>query len=136
MTALEIQKGAKLMPNEAFYGELGAMAACTLRFAVMHQLSRAGSPHCGVKGDSWVGLVKTCSSLCSRGIEGVFQVKTRHKDYPKVFIEDALKGMPGGVHLVINGVNKVIGEKLVAVGYWYQHPENPFFYYETRRMHY
>ena len=65
MTALEIQKGAKLMPNEAFHGDLGATAACTLRFAVMHQLSKGGSPHCGVKGDSSFGLVNSCSVLHS-----------------------------------------------------------------------
>ena len=52
LTALESQQGANLMPNEAFYGGLGERAACMLRFAVMHQLSRAGSPHCDVKGDS------------------------------------------------------------------------------------
>ena len=80
---------------------------------------RAGPPHCGVKGDSWFGSVKTCYALHSRGIKGVFQVKTRHKGYPKVFIEDAMKGMPGGMHLVMNGVNRVTGEKLVAVAYWY-----------------
>jgi len=120
MTALEIQKGARLMPNEPFHRELGATAACTVRMALKHQASRPpGAGKGGVKGDSWFGSAKTANELQRRGCEGVFQVKTGHRGYPKAFIKDAMKGMPGGVWIVLEGTNRHTEEKLIAVGYRY-----------------
>ena len=52
-------------------------------------------------------------------MEGVFQVKTGHRMYPKTFIENSLKGMPGEVHIVLEGVNGHTGERLIAIGYRY-----------------
>jgi len=106
------------MPNEPFSREIGATAACTVRLGLHHQASQ-GNRSCGVKGDSWFGSVKTCLNLYSRGMEGIFQVKTGHRMYPKAFIEDSLKGMPGGVHIVLEGVNGPTGERLIAIGYRY-----------------
>jgi len=120
MTALEIQKGARLMPSTEFHRELGATAACTVRMGQMHKASRPpGAPAGGLKGDSWFGSAKTAIELSRRGQEGVFQIKTGHRGYPKAFIEDAMKGMPGGVWLVMEGINKRTDEKLIAVGYRY-----------------
>ena len=88
--------------------------------ALKHQASRPpGEAKGGVKGDSWFGSVKTANELQCRGCEGVFQVKTGHRGYPKAFIEDAMKGMPGGVWLVLEGTNRHTEEKLIAIGYRY-----------------
>ena len=76
----------------------------------------AGAPAGKVKGDSWFGSVKTVLKLQFPGQEGVFQIKTGHCGYPKAFIEDAMKGMPCGVLLVMVGINKCTEEKLIAVG--------------------
>jgi hypothetical protein len=51
-------------------------------------------------------------------MEGIFQVKQYHADFPKDFIEEALKEAPGGVNIVLEGTteNEVL---LVALGYRY-----------------
>ena len=95
------------MPSTEFHRELGATTACTVRMGQRHKASRPpGAAAGGLKGDSWFGSVKTAIELLRRGQEGVFQIKTGHRSYPKVFIEDAMKGMPGGVWLVMEGINK------------------------------
>jgi len=106
MTALEIQRGRHGTPLLEHWQELGATVACTLRLE-------------GIKGDAWFGSVKACLALYARGIEPVFQVKTNHKLYPKQFIDDALHGMPSGVHIVLEGINAYTEETLYAVGYRY-----------------
>ena len=95
------------MTSQEHFQELGATASCTVRMGLLHQKAKtsgADEPKvCGMKGDAWFGSVKTCSSLLGYGIESIFQVKTAHKDYPKKFIDEKLKNMPGGVHLVLMG---------------------------------
>ena len=65
-------------------------------------------------------------------MEGVFQVKTGHKNYPKRFIEDALKVMPGGVWIVMEGTNANTNEKLVAIGYRYSTKKTTLLYSYSR----
>jgi hypothetical protein len=88
--------------------------------ALQHKQSKdPPHPQSGVKGDSWFGSVKACLALNRHGVEGVFQIKTCYRLYPKVFIKDTLKGVPGGVHIVLEGRNRHTEEKLIAVGYRY-----------------
>jgi hypothetical protein len=54
-------------------------------------------------------------------------VKTNHKLFPKQFIDEALQGMPGGVHIVLEGINAYTEEKLYAVGYRYSKKTTLFF---------
>ena len=44
------------------------------------------------------------------------KVKTNHGLFPKVFIQEALKDAPGGVHIVLEGVASN-NAHIVAVGY-------------------
>ena len=125
MTALEIQRGRHGMPLLEHWQELGATAACTLRLGLMHL--KTHQDRAGIKGDAWFGSVKACLALYARGIESVFQVKTNHKLFPKQFIDDALQGMPGGVHIVLEGLNAYTEEKLYAVGYRYSKKTTLFF---------
>ena len=78
-----------------------------------------------IKGDSWFGLVRAATALAQHGIEGVLQVKTGHSLYPKEFITETLKGMPGGIHVVLKGNHD--GIDLVAIGYRYSSKKTLFF---------
>jgi hypothetical protein len=71
--------------------------------------------------------LKTCSTLLAHGIESIFQVKTAHKDYPKKFIDEKMKNMPGGVHLVLEGTHETTEEKLRVNGYIYNSKKTIFF---------
>ncbi len=119
------------MTSQEHFQELGATASCTMRMGLLHQKAKtsgADEPKvCGMKGDAWFGSVKTCSSLLGYGIESIFQVKTAHKDYPKKFIDEKLKNMPGGVHLVLEGIHEITEEKLIAIGYRYNSKKTLFF---------
>ena len=56
----------------------------------------------------------------------MFQVKTNSSLYPKKFIEETLEGMPGGVHIVLEGIHGE-GQKVIAVGYRYSVKKTLFF---------
>ena len=71
-----------------------------------------------IKGDAWFGSVKAAAALAEEGTEAVLQVKTGHSLFPKKFIEDALSGSPGGVHIVLRGRHPN-GKLLIALGYRY-----------------
>ena len=49
-----------------------------------------------------------------KGVQSV----TFHSLYPKKFVEESLKGAPGGVHIVLEGVHPN-GQKIVTIGYRY-----------------
>ena len=71
-----------------------------------------------MKGDAWFGSVKAAANLAEKGVEAVLQVKTGHLLYPKAFVEDTLRGCPGGVHIVLRGRHPN-GKILIAIGYQY-----------------
>jgi hypothetical protein len=56
-----------------------------------------------VRGDAWFGSVNTFNGVVLRGHNGVFQLKQYHASFPKYFIEEALKEIPGGVHILLEG---------------------------------
>ena len=85
-----------------------------------------------VKADSWFGSVKAVAVLAEKGIQSVMQVKNNHSLYPKKFIESSLKGAPGGVHIVLEGVHPN-GQKLVAVGYRYSSRKTLMFRHDLMR---
>ena len=69
-------------------------------------------------GDSWFQSVRTTAELLRRGHESVGPVKNSHKGYPKEYMLEKLKDLPGGVRLIMKGVHPSGGE-LVATGYKY-----------------
>ena len=79
-----------------------------------------------MKGDSWFGSVKAAAKIAENGMHAVLQVKTATLLYPKQFIDDALSGAPGGVHIVLRGKHPN-GNTLVAVGYRYSSKKTLFF---------
>ncbi len=114
------------MPDQPHHRELGATASCSLRLAKA-RLACRDQQRCGIKGDSWFGSVKACLALLNHGVESVFQIKTGHKLYPKKFIEETMEGMPGGVHLILEGTHQHTEERLIAVGYRYSTRKTLFF---------
>jgi hypothetical protein len=62
--------------------------------------------------------VKAAAEVAARGDEAILNVKTYSGLYPKAFIEEKLKGMPGGVHIILKGKHPN-GKKLFAIGYRY-----------------
>ena len=62
--------------------------------------------------------MKVAATMADKGIQSILQVKTNHSLYPKKFIESALHGAPGGVHIVLEDTHPN-GQKLVAIGYRY-----------------
>jgi hypothetical protein len=122
------------MATQAYFQDLGATASCTLRLGLLHLKAKTSGSEtkvCGIKGDAWFGSVKTCSTLLAHGMESIFQVKTAHKDYPKKFIDEKMKNMPGGVHLVLEGAHYTTEEKLIAIGYRYNSKKTLFFVMST-----
>ncbi len=116
LVVLEIQRGAKKMPDQPHHRELGATASCSLRLAKA-RLVCGDEQRCGIKGDSWFGSVKACLEILNYGVESVVQIKTGHKMHPKKFIEETLEGMPGGVQIILEGIHQHTEERLIAVGY-------------------
>jgi hypothetical protein len=107
------------MTTQAYFQDLGAMASCTLRLRLLHLKAKTSGSEtkvCGIKGDAWFGSVKTCSTLLAHGIESIFQVKIAHKDHPTKFIDEKMKNMPGGVHLVLERTHETSKEKLIGIG--------------------
>jgi hypothetical protein len=120
MTHMEICEGKEAMKSKPFQKDLGGTAACVVRMAQGTCQSSVDNRVEIVKGDSWFGSVKSVVSsatLCQHKKESIFQVKTAHRHFPKAFIEDVLKGEPGGARIVLKG--EVGGVKLVAIGYKY-----------------
>ena len=116
MRHMEIQRGKDGMKTKKFNSEVGATAGCTLQLLLdtIHPEDQ-GVRH-GIRADAWFKSVKTASEVSRRGHEGVFQVKQNHSLFPKVFIEEALKEAPGGVHIALEGTTQC-EVTLIAVGY-------------------
>jgi len=76
--------------------------------------------HDCLMGDSWFGSVTTAIALLKvlpERKDSITQIKTASSRYPKKFLEEKMKGWPGGSHLVLESV--IEGETLYAVGYKY-----------------
>ena len=72
-----------------------------------------------VRGDSWFSSVRTAPQCAARGIHYVGAVKQAHSGFPKDYLYNKLKDMPGGTQLAMEGVHSESGQKLLAIGYKY-----------------
>ena len=70
-----------------------------------------------VKGDAWFGSVQCAISMAQRGRYFFGQVKSNHSLFPKDYIEEALKDVPGGSHIVLKCTHKEV--ELIALRYQY-----------------
>lgn len=52
-------------------------------------------------GDSWFGSVKAAASMGNTGNHCMMAVKTAHGLYPKLFLEEKMKKVPGGKWMVM-----------------------------------
>ena len=117
MIAIEIQRGKKGMKISKYHTDLGATTACTIRLT--EEAMRSGGHGNCTKGDAWFGSVKCCANLLNLGVKSVLQVKQNSGLYPKQYIDDALKYAPGGMHIVLEGMDPWFDLPIVAVGYRY-----------------
>ena len=80
--------------------------------------------HC-VMGNACFGSVQGVVALAKAGCKAVLQIKTGSSVFPKAFIDDALKDVPGGVCIVLQATIKAI--PLIAIGYHYITRTTQFF---------
>ena len=80
---LEKNEDKVTMSQKEYHAELGATTACTLRLTKPYHTSGRV-----VYADSWFGSVKTCLELKKRGLHSTVVVKTAHKFYPKLLLQD------------------------------------------------
>jgi hypothetical protein len=116
MHNMKIQQDKEGMKTQKFNSDVEATAGCTLRVLLSTIPREKQSIKHGIRADAWFGSVKMASEVSRRGHEAVFQVKQYHSLFPKVFIEDALKDAPGGVHIASDGKTQC-EVTLIAVGY-------------------
>jgi hypothetical protein len=83
---------------------MGAIAACTLRQALAARKGGQKETDEGILlsrdtlyGDSWFASVKAATLVKKAGHEFVGQVKTSHKNFPKIQLETLMKEWPGGM---------------------------------------
>ena len=69
------------------------------------------------QGDSWFSSVPTAMGIDGLGHHYKGIVKTAHAGFPKQWIEDKMRDMVAGSHLVLESVKN--GKKLYAIGYKY-----------------
>ena len=119
MTCLELCRGKDEMKEQKYHMEFGSTAATTCRIAEAVNQSYSDGVREVVKGDSWFGSVKTTCEMKRRGMDGVFQVKTATKLFPKAEIQAIMEDKPGGTHVTLKGTHPESGVKLVALGYKY-----------------
>ena len=109
------------------YQELGTTAACTMRgvkgtegYNIFEQQDneQVTTKRCYF-GDSWFGSVKTAANIGKAGHHAVFMIKTAHARSPKKWLEDKMKGMPGGTWIVLEGLAEQENVPLVSIGYKY-----------------
>ena len=72
-----------------------------------------------VRADSWFSSVKTGLQCAVHGVNYIGAIKTAHSGFPKKYLFEKLKDLPGGTQLVMEGVHSKIEEKLIAIGYKY-----------------
>ena len=118
---LELQRGKKEMKKPElleFANQFGGTVACSKRLA--KETVRNNNNNNNIKnlwmGDSWFGSVKTAVQVAEYG-NFIGIVKTAHSFYPKQWLEEKMKGWPGGSHLVLEGTKDNI--PLIAIGYKY-----------------
>ncbi len=123
---MEIQRGKEGMKTKQFNSSVGATICCTLRTLLGMIPPQVNQEKHGIRGAAWFGSVKSANEVGLRGHEGVFQVKQNHALFPKEFIEKALKDVPGGVYIILEGTTKD-EVPLVALGYRYSQKTTLFF---------
>ena len=69
-------------------------------------------------GNAWFSSVRAAVAASQCNIEAIYQIKTNHRLFPKQFIEDTLKDIPGGTHVVLEGKH-LDSPDLIAIGYQY-----------------
>jgi hypothetical protein len=128
---VEIQRGRVEMPIRYPENRVhGATAACTLRQVLATMKCGQKETDEGVSvsrdtfyGDSWFASVKAATLVKQAGHEFVGPVKTSHKNFPKVQLEELMKDWPGGMSFVLEGVTPSapgeVGLQLLAIGYKY-----------------
>lgn len=130
MTYIEIQRGKEGMKNMRLQIELGATAACTIRYAEgSHQVSEALKAT--VKGDAWFGSVNCTVALTQRGRAFVDQIKSNYLLLPKDCIEDKIKDEPGGTHIVIKATYQDVDS--IAIGYRYSSKKTLHLFFQEMR---
>ncbi len=108
------------MKSQQFNQQVGATVGCALRLLLDTIPQDMKTSKHGVRGDSWLGGIKTANEICLRGHKAVLQFKQYHSLFPKEFIESTLKDAPGGVHILLEGTtNDEV--PLVAQRYRYSH---------------
>ena len=105
MLHLEIQRGKGEMNDAAYKTELGATAACTKRLAEATSNGECDTFY----GDSWFASAKTANEIKKLGHHFVGIVKTAHRNFPKVFLEQTMSDWPGGTYLVMKSKFGKIG---------------------------
>ena len=75
------------------YIEHGCTMACCLQLT--EQFSIPGS-HESFIGDAWFRSTKAVAQASAKGCVSILQVKHNKAQYPKEYIEEILKDMPGG----------------------------------------
>ena len=118
---LELQRGKKEMKKPElleFANQFGGTVACSKQSA--KETVQNNNNDNDIKnlwmGDSWFGSVKTAVQVAEYG-NFIGIVKTAHSFYPKQWLEEKMKGWPGGSHLVLEGTKDNI--PLIAIGYKY-----------------
>ena len=97
------------MKGQKYNTEMGMMAGCCIRLAEESTFpDDVGSAKEGFKDNVWFSSVNAAVWAGLRGRKAVLQVKNNKSLFPKDFIEDALLGMPGGVHIVLVGTHHEI----------------------------
>ena len=130
MLALKVQWDKDGMKGQKYNTEMGMMAGCCIRLAEESTFpDDVGSAKEGFKDNVWFGSVNAAVWAGLRGRKAVLQVKNNKSLFPKDFIEDALLGMPGGVHIVLVGTHHEI--PLVMLGYRYS-TKTTFFWFSQR----
>ena len=117
---LEIKKGEEAMNTSYFQKYLGGTVACMKR------------PTMDTKGcsqiksndiyfvDIWFSGVKSAKEVMAAGVSYCGLVKTSHKGFCLVTLEELMKYWPGGSYLVMKSTPKApSGIPLMAIGYKY-----------------
>ena len=75
--------------------------------------------------DSGFGGLDMCVALAKQGLASIVHIKSAHALFPKVALDDALRGAPGGSHLEMETI--IDGIKFIAIGYKYNSKKTLFF---------
>ena len=108
---IKIQEGKNRMSNKDFYRDLGSTISCVMRgvkFGEKFDLEVCDQDYDTTPtksdlwlGDSWFGSVKACTNVSKYGHHWCLMIKTVHSRYPKKFLDDKMKEMPGGTWIFL-----------------------------------